>query len=202
MAILQLIRHAQTVGNQQKRYIGSTNEPLSQNGKRELEKWIRLGIYKPAEIVYTSPMLRCIETVALIFENTPQESVSELSECDFGEFEGKTYEELSENAAYRMWLDSGGNSAIPDGEDLAHFKARCCGGLEKVISNIITRGYNNAAIVMHGGSIMAIMERYDPGRAGFYEWQVRNCCSIMVTVEESVWRERHMFSHAEKVFPC
>ncbi len=53
-----LLRHGQTRGNLERRYTGSTDEPLCPQGKAELE-----GVRPPeAEYVYVSPMIRCRET--------------------------------------------------------------------------------------------------------------------------------------------
>ena len=39
-----------------------------------------------------------------------------LAELDFGSFEGKNYEQLKEDPAYRRWIDSAGMTAPPGGE--------------------------------------------------------------------------------------
>ena len=58
-----LIRHSKTAGNLMGRYIGTTDEPLCEEGIRLLEN----RSYPAAELVYVSPMKRCRETAALIY---------------------------------------------------------------------------------------------------------------------------------------
>lgn len=199
MISIQLIRHAKTIGNEQKKYIGVTDEGLSQNGKDELARLIRRGTYQPAEAVFTSPMRRCTQTAELIFGNTPREAVPEFAEYDFGEFEGKCYEELAENLCYRNWIASGWRSGIPEGEDVERFKTRSCEGFEKVISEILVGGFRTAAIVLHGGPIMAIMGRYSPGRQDFYEWHVPNCGGVIISIDEKTWMENCIIKQIDKL---
>lgn len=60
-----------------------------------------------------------------------------MRECDFGQFEGKTYEQLKKNAAYIKWLKSGGITAFPGGEDQEEFRKRCVEGMKKQVRFLI-----------------------------------------------------------------
>ena len=180
MVFIELIRHARTAGNEQKRYIGATDEPLSQNGKNELARLIQKGIYPPAEAVFTSPRRRCLETAALIYGSTPCKIMPELAECDFGEFEGKTYEELAEKASYQNWINSQGRSCIPGGEAPELFKTRSRRGFEKVILKILSHRYLRTAVMLHGGSIMAIMESYAPGGGAFMSGKCKTAATYVL----------------------
>ena len=91
MIRLYLIRHGQTPGNKLQRYIGTTDEPLSTEGKEFLEKLT----YPMPEALYVSPLCRCVETAGILFPGKSFHIIEELSECDFGEFENKNYKELS-----------------------------------------------------------------------------------------------------------
>ena len=85
-----LLRHGQTRGNLERRYTGSTDEPLCPQGKAELE-----GVRPPeAEYVYVSPMIRCRETAAILYPGMEHIAVPGFRETGFGIFEGHTYEEL------------------------------------------------------------------------------------------------------------
>ena len=65
MLKIYLIRHGQTPGNKLKRYIGTTDEQLSQEGREFLEKLS----YPMPESLYVSPLLRCVETAGILFPN-------------------------------------------------------------------------------------------------------------------------------------
>ena len=64
MIRLYLIRHGQTPGNKLQRYIGTTDEPLSTEGKEFLEKLT----YPMPEALYVSPLCRCVETAGILFQ--------------------------------------------------------------------------------------------------------------------------------------
>ena len=66
---IYLIRHGKTVGNREGRYIGSTDEPLSSDGRRELSEELWRGGYEGAglhgpQAVYVSGLSRTKETVS------------------------------------------------------------------------------------------------------------------------------------------
>lgn len=166
-----LIRHSKTEGNLQGRYIGSTNEPLCAQGRRLLQE----SCYpQNAEKVYTSPMLRCLETAKLIYPQIFPEIIEDFREIDFGQFENKNHEELHGNPAYQLWVDSGGTMPIPGGETREHFKKRCCDAFTAVIADAAKKQLREIALVVHGGTIMSIMEGFAEPYRDYYCWQVKN----------------------------
>ena len=120
-----LIRHSKTAGNLMGRYIGTTDEPLCEEGIRLLEN----RSYPAAELVYVSPMKRCRETAALIYPTLAQREEPLLRECDFGDFENKNYLELNGNPDYQAWVDSGGTLPFPGGESREGFSGTLPGRL-------------------------------------------------------------------------
>lgn len=181
---IYLIRHAKTQANFERRYTGSANEPLAEAGIRELQEKNKAGYYPLVERVYVSPMQRCIQTARLIYPDIVQKVVPGFTEYDFGEFEGKVYEELKDNPVYQKWIESGGTDRAPGGEDIESYKQRCCLALEQVLDEIRKQGLSDTAVVVHGGTIMAILERYVPGEKGFYDWQIPNCGMYKLVVQE------------------
>lgn len=160
-----LIRHGQTQGNLERRYIGSrTDELLCAQGRENLAG----KAYPAVRRVFASPMRRCIETARLIYPHIEPEIVEDFRECDFGAFENKSYEELSGYADYQAWIDSGGEMPFPGGESRADFAARCVAAFERL--NV----QEDAALVVHGGTIMAIMERFAVLKGSYYDFQVKN----------------------------
>ena len=101
---IYLIRHGKTKGNLEERYIGRTDEPLCEAGRENLKKYQ----YPQVEMVFTSPMKRCMQTAETIYPGQQYQCIEELRESDFGAFEGHTYKELSGDVRYQAWIDSGG----------------------------------------------------------------------------------------------
>lgn len=162
------IRHGKTAGNLEKRYIGRTDEPLCSKGKDEL--W---GCQYPnCEMVITSEMKRCIQTAKIIYPNKKVISFAQLNECDFGDFEGKNYHDLSEDPVYQNWIDSGGNMTFPNGENPDNFKKRCISEFEKIVAKY--EKINIISFIVHGGTIMSIFEKYAVPKGNFYDYQIQN----------------------------
>ena len=159
-----LIRHGLTAWNEARRYIGSTDLPLSPAGRAAL-----LGRTGPAaDRLYVSPMARCRETAALLYPDMPQTVVPGLRECGFGAFEGHTYEELCRDDAYRRWLDTAGESPPPGGEGKAAVRERTVRAFLEVMAG---EEAGSAAFVVHGGTVMTLMEALE-GSGAFYRWQL------------------------------
>lgn len=162
------IRHGKTVGNREKRYIGRTDEALCGEGISEINS----KKYPDAESVFCSPMRRCIETAKLIYADKKINIFDDFRECDFGDFEGKNYAELNGDPVYQSWIDSGGKMTFPNGEDPDLFKKRCACAFEKITEKIKLE--DTAALVVHGGTIMAILEKFAVPKKDFYEFNAQN----------------------------
>ena len=165
---IDFIRHGRTPGNVRRCYIGSTDEELSPDGISEL-----MNIsYPTCEMLITSPMKRCLQTAKIIFPDIKPIICDELRECDFGDFEGKNYIELSSDSRYQSWIDSGGEGAFPNGESPADFKKRSIDGFLKCLREISTE--KAVTFVVHGGTIMAVLEHFAVPHRSYYEWQINN----------------------------
>lgn len=139
---LYLIRHGATKANREHRYLGRTEEPLSEEGREALKAFQRQGLYPdPASLqaLFVSPMGRCRETAELLFGDCEQHVIPEFREMDFGLFEGKNYQDLQENARYQAWIDSNGTLPFPEGESREDFIARCRRGFEEMLRIAISQ---------------------------------------------------------------
>src|SRR5690625_3524568 len=90
---LTFIRHGLTTYNEQRRYIGSTNLPLSTRGRASIQQ----QQLQPNTIIITSDLRRSIETASILYPNEEITPLSSIREMDFGKWEGKTYDELKHN---------------------------------------------------------------------------------------------------------
>ena len=187
-----LIRHGETCGNKLKRYIGKrTDEPLT----KEAEEMLKGLGYMCPEAVYASPMLRCTQTAGILFPGKTLNIIDELAECDFGEFENKNYMELDGNQNYQAWIDSGGLLPFPGGESREEFKKRNLKGFKKVVQSCIRKEIQSAALVVHGGTIMNIMEEYADENRSFYDWHVKNGRGYEVELDTGLWKKDRRSLH-------
>jgi len=171
-----MIRHGKTPMNLERRYIGKTDESLAEEGRLQIKE---LWSERPeAEIVFASPMKRCIETAKMIFSDMDPDRfirIPEWKEMDFGLFEGKNFAELNGNPIYQKWIDSGGTDNFPDGEGMAGFKARVAHGFEqfiKICGPLTENSTVKAAAVVHGGTIMAVMSMLTGG--DYYDFMCKH----------------------------
>ncbi|MBQ8506814.1 MAG: histidine phosphatase family protein [Clostridia bacterium] len=161
-----LIRHGKTQGNLDGRYIGCrTDEPLCPKGIEAL----RRRTFPAVDGVFASPMLRCVQTAQILFPGMEICTLPGLRECDFGDFENKNYIELSGDPAYQRWIDSGGALPFPGGESREAFIARCASAFREATCALPDGTY---AFVVHGGTIMAIMQEMTGG--AYYDFQPKN----------------------------
>ena len=163
-------------------------------GREEIKK-ISYGV--PDE-VFVSPMIRCRETAELLFPQKRLRIIDQLSECDFGTFENKNYRELSGNQEYQDWIDSGGTLPFPGGESRESFRRRTLEGFSRVVTACIREKVNAVAVVVHGGSIMNIMEAYGHPERDFYSWHVKNAHGYLVQVDASLWMKNRKLLELKK----
>lgn len=127
--------------------------------------------------------------------------VEGLKECDFGDFENKNYQELNGNPDYQAWIDSGGTLPFPGGESMETFKLRCRKAFLRVLQESVrleirtqclepdaeeSRGPFRIAVVAHGGTIMAILEKYGFPKKQYFDYQVKNGCGYLLTPVEGM----------------
>ncbi len=182
---LVLIRHGKTAGNEEGRYVGRTDEMLSENGAAEIVKKARDGVYPAAQIVLSSPMKRCVQTAGLIYPKSEVYIEADFRETDFGEFEYKNYIEMREWPVYQKWINSGGVLSFPGGEDPDVFRRRCRDAFLKIARRLVretgtkadTLSSNTevtAAFVVHGGTIMSVLSGFEEPKAGYFDRRVEN----------------------------
>ena len=104
---LLLVRHGATTLSAEDRFAGSTDVPLSDEGRRQATRLGERLADDRIAAVYSSPMRRTIETAALIAEPHKLVTVTKpgLREIDHGHWEGLTRAEVEERYRdeYARW---------------------------------------------------------------------------------------------------
>lgn len=153
-----LTRHGATEGTEVKRYSGGgSDEPLSEAGVAALRA---LPPRRYTKTVYTSGMVRTDQTARILYPQASIERVAELREMDFGLFEGKTFQELEGNEAYRVWVEGMCEGRCPEGEDRASFIRRSCQAFLSIVERASMQNENELHFVVHGGNIMALISEF------------------------------------------
>ncbi len=117
-----LIRHATTQANEHKKLSGFHESEISQKGKSEIEALTKeLGNYT-IDAIYTSPSRRALETVQQIADKhgLSTQIIEELREIYFGDFEGLSFQMISERYPDEMakMIELGDHYSYPSGESL------------------------------------------------------------------------------------
>ena len=154
---ITFIRHGMTEANEDGRYIGTTDLPLSSLGAKELYDKIEHFDYPPVQKVYTSPLKRCKQTVSILQPNRLTVEMDQLKEMNFGDFENKKAEELMETEEYKQFIKGGLDNPPPHGESIRDVVNRCFDAVNIIISDMMYEGLTNVAVFTHGGIIMNML---------------------------------------------
>ena len=178
-----MLRHGATASNQEHRYLGRTDESLSSDGKEALQ--VLRHRYPKIDYIFSSPMKRCLETAQILYPNQKIRIIKEWEEMHFGDFEGKNYMELKENASYQKWIDSNATLPFPNGESREDFIERCKQGFYNMLlqlkklhpeNNSITVGF-----IIHGGTIMSLLSTFGGGE--YFDYQTANAKGYIGTLK-------------------
>lgn len=155
-----LIRHARTKSNEERRYLGWSDEEILPIQKLPV-------INRQFKVVFGSDLKRCQQTAALYFPQAKYDGDYRFRESNFGDFEGKTYEDLKDNTQYRSWIDDPYTIAPPFGETLEDLIKRSMEAFKE-----LPNGMAKYALILHGGTIRALLVHLAPKFSEFWDWQV------------------------------
>ena len=151
-----LIRHAHST--MAGRFCGHSDPPLSDTGQKQLcqiaehlERW-------PIAKVYTSDLKRAHATAAAIAarRSVPLVVRAGLREINFGEWEGRSWEEIeaTASAAATSWLNHYPRRAAPGGQSLKQYRLQVEAELRGILKEL---DQDRIAIVTHAGFIRAAL---------------------------------------------
>ena len=137
---LWLVRHGETEWTETGRHTSHTDVALSATGREQATSVGGVLAGRPFSVVLSSPMTRSIDTCRLAGYGARLEIDDDLKEWDYGEYEGRTTEEIrQERPGWTVWAGS------PGGEPPDHAAARA----RRVIERAAAAG-GDAALFSHG----------------------------------------------------
>jgi alpha-ribazole phosphatase len=149
---LWLIRHPEPEAAAEGRCYGSKDWQLSEAGLRQAHAIAAQLAAEPLAAIYTSPRRRCMQAAELLSAGRacPVETLDALRELDFGDFEGRRYEEIEARypALYREWMERPTEVRFPGGENFHDMRARVLAAAADLRSR---HSEEAIALVTHGG---------------------------------------------------
>lgn len=151
---LLLIRHASPGASYAGRYLGKSDVPVADWPAQRLAALVQDR--NPARC-FCSPMLRARQTAQRIAGQLPVEIDEDLREVDFGDWEGRTFEQIaaSDPAGVNRWAEFSDDFAFPGGESIGSFLNR----VGRVASRLAAEPSDRLLVVTHGGVIRAMICR-------------------------------------------
>jgi len=160
MIRILLIRHGHTELLGKVLYGRMTGIHLSERGRQEIARLSR-GLqerYQLDEIV-SSPMGRAKETAEAIAAACGSDVIFDegLQELDFGEWMGKSFDELSRDEQWKLYNRKRSLTRAPGGEFMMQVQFRAWNALERVIARHRHKPEATMAVVSHGDVIRGLL---------------------------------------------
>ena len=157
---LILVRHGETLANRAFRYIGISDEPLSEHGHKQAGQLAEALAFLPITAVYSSPLQRAYQTALPIAarHHLEAQKLDALIELNFGSWEGRTRAEVlaeSDEAASQLhaW-ERDANIAPPGGESFAEMQQRVSAAVEQLAT---AHPDQTIVLVSHVGPIKVLL---------------------------------------------
>lgn len=145
-----LVRHGETAWSREGRHTGSTDIPLTATGRRRGERLGKRLAERRLALVLTSPLSRAVDTCRLAGLG-PGEVRRDLTEWDYGRYEGRTTSEIQiEAPGWSLWRDG-----CPDGETAADVGRRA----DRVVAELRSLA-GDAAVFAHGHLLRVLAARW------------------------------------------
>ena len=159
MTEILLIRHGETLWNQQGRMQGQHDSPLTVLGLQQAKQLAQRLKGAKFTALYSSDLGRAHQTARCIADQTGHDVVAErgLRERDFGVFEGLTNAEIQQQHPehYVPFARRDPDYAMPGGESATQFRTRCVGCLE----GIAQRHADETLVVVTHGLVLDALYR-------------------------------------------
>lgn len=190
---IYLIRHGMTSGNVEGRYVGITDNDLCEEGVNEILELKEKFEYPNVGRVYSSPLKRAIQTARLIYPEITPIVVNSLRESNFGDFEGKRFEDLKDLPEFTEWMSSEYNVAPPNGESMKEIEKRVVEGFNDIILDMMKNKVSEVALVTHGGVIRSLLALCGLPKRPLNEWGVKNGTGYTALINAQLWGNNKAF---------
>jgi broad specificity phosphatase PhoE len=140
LADIVIVRHGRTAWNQKERFRGLAEIELDETGIKQAAATANRLVRMPVSAIYSSPVRRAMQTASPIAAalNLTITKLPALSDIDFGELEGLTFEDAEKRYPdiYHQWFHESHLVKFPGGESYAEAKTRAANAVDKIIAGL------------------------------------------------------------------
>jgi len=149
-----LIRHAACPGVGQKLWGRTPGICLNEKGEKQAERLADRFRNIKLDAIYSSPLERAVQTATAIARpmNLEVKQNAAANEINFGEWTGKTFEELHNDERWRQFNSHRSLTMVPGGESFREVQNRIVKEIEELA---LHHGKAQVAIVSHADVIRA-----------------------------------------------
>jgi len=146
-----LVRHGETEWSASGRHTGTTDVPLTDQGRRQAEALGRCLKDWSFVLVLASPLRRAAETCRLAGLAASMEARDDLREWDYGEYEGRTTADIrTGRPGWSLWMDG-----VPGGETAERVGRRA----DRIVAEARAAG-GDVALFAHGHILRVVAARW------------------------------------------
>ncbi|MEP9383308.1 histidine phosphatase family protein [Nocardioides sp. KR10-350] len=165
MATLILVRHGRTTANASGTLAGRLpGVKLDETGVAQAGRTAERLAPVPLSLVVSSPLERCRQTARAIVASRdgavlPVRTDKGLSECDYGEWQGRTIRDLAKEKLWRTVQTQPSAVTFPGGESMQEMQARAVAAVRRHDA-AVQKEHGDAAVwvaVSHGDIIKSIL---------------------------------------------
>ena len=136
------------------------------------------------ETVYITRLCRTRQTAERLFPHATLVETDGLEEMDFGDFEGRSANDMEHDPAYCAWVDPMCQGPCPNGESQAQFIRRVTEAFARLLDAVAVKG-SNLTIVAHGGTQLAVLSAFADPKKPYFDWSVP--CGHSYVLDASRW---------------
>ena len=153
-----LVRHGATSLTTEDRFAGSTDVPLSEEGRRQAASLAERLMAQSIEAIYASPLERALETARILAAPHGLRPVVEpaLREIDYGRWEGLTRDEVQAAFApeYAIWEEDPFTVAPTGGESGVNVLNRALPFMRQIVE---LHRHRSVVVVAHKGTLRLLI---------------------------------------------
>src|ERR1044072_4658295 len=156
MTAFFLIRHASCDGLGRTLWGRTPGICLNEEGRLQARQLAERFEGMKFDAIYSSPLERALETAEAIARGMKLEvrKSEALNEIDFGEWSGKTFEELHYDERWRQFNSRRSTASVPGGESFLEVQNRVVKEIDRLAPE---HTYCNVAIIPHADPIKALV---------------------------------------------